>query len=107
MSNKTELVRAGLAKRYAREKRFRFYGLASIVLSLSFLAILLTTIFMQGFPAFTQTYMKLEVNLSAEALGVEASAPEEKLRAASYETVVMNALNARFPVSRSASKRLP
>jgi phosphate transport system permease protein len=97
MSNKTELVRAGLAKRYAREKRFRFYGLASIVLSLSFLAILLTTIFMQGFPAFTQTYMKLEVNLSAEALGVDAAAPQEKLRAASYETVVMNALNARFP----------
>lgn len=97
MSNKTELVRASLAKRYAREKRFRFYGLASIVLSLSFLAILLTTIFAQGLPAFTQTYMKLDVNLSAEALGVEATASQEKLRAANYETVVMNALNARFP----------
>lgn len=97
MSNKTELVRASLAKRYAREKRFQFYGLASIVLSLTFLAILLSTIFMQGLPAFTQTYMKLEVNLSAEALGVEPTASQEKLRAASYETVVMNALNARFP----------
>lgn len=97
MSNKTELVRASLAKRYAREKRFRFYGLASIVLSLTFLAILLTTIFMQGLPAFTQTYMKLEVNLSAEALGVEpTTASQEKLRAANYETVVMNALNTRF-----------
>lgn len=96
MSNKTELVRASLAKRYAREKRFRFYGLASIVLSLTFLAILLTTIFMQGLPAFTQTYMKLEVNLSAEALGVEPTASQEKLRAANYETVVMNALNTRF-----------
>jgi phosphate transport system permease protein len=97
MSNKTELVRASLAKRYAREKRFQFYGLASIVLSLTFLVILLSTIFMQGLPAFTQTYMKLEVNLSAEALGVEPTASQEKLRAASYETVVMNALNARFP----------
>lgn len=97
MSNKTELVRAGLAKRYAREKRFRFYGLASIVLSLSFLAILLTTIFVQGFPAFTQTYMKLDVSLSTEALGVDANASPEQLRAAGYETVVMNALNVRFP----------
>ncbi|TXH67038.1 MAG: phosphate ABC transporter permease PstA [Thiothrix sp.] len=97
MSNKTELVRASLAKRYAREKRFRFWGLASIVLSLAFLAILLTTIFMQGLPAFTQTYMKLEVDLSAEALGVDANAPQDKLRAASYETVVMNALTTRFP----------
>lgn len=97
MSNTTELVRASLAKRYAREKRFRFYGLASIVLSLTFLVILLSTIFIQGWPAFTQTYMKLDVNLSAEALGVDAHAPPEKLRAASYETVVMNALMARFP----------
>lgn len=97
MSNKTELVRASLAKRYAREKRFRFWGLASIVLSLSFLAILLSTIFMQGWPAFTQTYMKLDVSLSAEALGVEANAPADKLRAASYDTVVMNALMTRFP----------
>lgn len=97
MSNKTELVRASLAKRYAREKRFRFWGLASIVLSLTFLAILLTTIFMQGLPAFTQTYMKLEVNLSAEALGVDATASQEQLRAAGYDTVVMNALNTRFP----------
>lgn len=97
MSNKTELVRASLAKRYAREKRFRFWGLASIVLSLSFLAILLSTIFMQGWPAFTQTYMKLDVSLSADALGVEANAPADKLRAASYDTVVMNALMTRFP----------
>ncbi len=97
MSNKTELVRASLAKRYAREKRFRFWGLASIVLSLTFLAILLTTIFMQGWPAFTQTYMKLDVNLSAEALGVDAHAPQDKLRAASYDTVVLNALTTRFP----------
>ncbi len=78
MSNKTELVRASLAKRYAREKRFQFYGLASIVLSLTFLVILLSTIFMQGLPAFTQTYMKLEVNLSAEALGVDPTASKEK-----------------------------
>lgn len=97
MSNKTELVRASLAKRYAREKRFRFWGLASIVLSLSFLAILLSTIFMQGWPAFTQTYMKLDVSLSADALGVEANASADKLRAASYDTVVMNALMTRFP----------
>ncbi|HPY40854.1 MAG TPA: phosphate ABC transporter permease PstA [Thiolinea sp.] len=97
MSNKTELVRASLAKRYAREKRFRFYGLASIVLSLTFLAVLLTTIFIQGFPAFTQTYIQLNVNLSAEALGVDANASPEKLRAASYDSVVMNALSTRFP----------
>lgn len=97
MSNKTELVRASLAKRYAREKRFRFYGLASIVLSLTFLAILLSTIFIQGFPAFTQTYIKLDVNLSAETLGVDANASPEKLRTANYDTVVMNALTTRIP----------
>lgn len=106
MSNKTELVRASLTKRYAREKRFRFWGLASIVLSLAFLAILLSTIFMQGWPAFTQTYMKLDVNLSADALGVDANAPAEKLRAANYDAVVMNALSTRFPAVAERKQKM-
>ncbi len=95
--NKTELVRAGLSKRYARERRFRFLGATSIVVSMLFLAILLSTIVMQGFSAFTQTYIKVDVELNAEALGVDATADAEALRRASYETVILNALNARFP----------
>ncbi len=97
MSKTTEKVKAGLAKRYARERRFRRFGLASIILSMVFLAVLLLTIFSNGLPAFTQTYLKFEVDLSAEVLGVDANAEQAALRAASYSTVIKNTLAASFP----------
>lgn len=70
----TEKVKATLAKRYAREKRFRAYGFISIALSIMFLAILLLDIFkVLGLPAFTSTYIKLDVVLDAPTLGLEAN----------------------------------
>ena len=51
----TEKVKATLAKRYAREKRFRAYGFISIALSILFLAILLLDIFSKGLPCLLYT----------------------------------------------------
>ncbi len=102
----TDKVRAGLQKRYARERRFRLYGVASIAISMLFLAILLFTIFKQGWPAFAQTYIQLEVELNAEVLGVESSADQETLRRAHYDKVMANAMAERFPgVSGRKEKR--
>ncbi|MEZ5476306.1 MAG: phosphate ABC transporter permease PstA [Thiolinea sp.] len=97
MSKTTERVKAGLAKRYARERRFRAFGLTSIILSMVFLGILLLSIFSNGLPAFTQTYVRLHVDLSEETLGVNSSAPEDKLRFADYAGVINKSLSERFP----------
>lgn len=97
MSTTTEKVRAGLNKRYAREKRFRLYGLVSICLSILFLALLMINIFSKGLPAFTSTYIKLDVTLDAPTLEVDANATAEQLRAANYTSVINNSLNALFP----------
>lgn len=97
MSAITEKVRASLGKRYAREKRFRTYGVISITLSLLFLALLMINIFSRGLPAFTSTYIKLDVVLDAQTLGVTANDPEEKLRAANYSSVINNSLATLFP----------
>ncbi len=106
MSKTTEKVKAGLKKRYAREKRFRFYGMMSIVLSILFLAVLMLNIFSKGLPAFTSTYVKLDVDLSAEVLGVTAQSSPEELRRASYSTVIQNSLSAMFPeVTERREKR--
>ena len=51
-----DIVNKGLAKRYKREQRFRFCGLAAIVASLTFLAVLFVSIFANGYTAFKQTY---------------------------------------------------
>jgi phosphate transport system permease protein len=93
----TEKVRAGLGKRYAREKRFRAYGAISITLSLLFLVLLMVNIFSKGLPAFTSTYIKLDVVLDAQTLGVTADSTPEQLRTASYNTVIQNSLQNLIP----------
>lgn len=97
MSTTTEKVKATLGKRYAKEKRFRFYGLASIALSLLFLVLLLTDITVKGLPAFSSTYIKLDVQLDAPTLGVSTDATPEQLRMANYNTAVLNSLNTLLP----------
>lgn len=97
MSSTTELVRKSLAKRYAKEKRFRLYGLLSITLSIVFLAILMLNIFSKGLPAFTSTDIKLEVALDPQVLGVTAESTPEQLRAADYATAINNGLEKLIP----------
>lgn len=96
-STTTERVRAGLGKRYAREKRFRLYGLIAISLSIIFLAILLLNILGKGLPAFTQTYIKLDVTLDKQALGLNDNPTAEQLRAANYSAAINNSLESLFP----------
>ena len=93
----TEKVKATLAKRYAREKRFRAYGFISIALSIMFLAILLLDIFSKGLPAFTSTYIKLDVVLDAPTLGLEANPTPEQLNAANYNKAINTSLETLFP----------
>ena len=93
----TELVRASLARRYAAERRFRWYGIFAIAASLSFLVLLLASITIKGLPAFSQSFVNLEVDLSADALGVALDAPADELRRANYAGVVKAAMRERFP----------
>ncbi|HBA35454.1 MAG TPA: phosphate ABC transporter, permease protein PstA, partial [Gammaproteobacteria bacterium] len=54
-------VRASLKKRYAREKRFQYYGIGAILISLLFLCVLFGDIISKGYTAFQQTYVKLDI----------------------------------------------
>ena len=52
-----EKTRRRLRRRYAAERRFRFLGLAAIVVSAAFLAYLLLTIAVQGIGGFSATFL--------------------------------------------------
>jgi len=97
VSSTTTKVRASLTKRYAAERRFRWYGIVAIASSLGFLALLLTSIVIKGTPAFTQTFLQIEVTLTEDALGVAADATPAELRRANYAGVVKSAMRDRFP----------
>jgi len=93
----TDKIRAGLKKRYAKEKRFKLYGLMSIMLSFLFLLVMLVNIVSQGLPAFQQTYVKLDVNIDPQVLGVSNDASREQLFKANYATLIKNTLKEMFP----------
>src|SRR5690606_37388444 len=65
------LVRAGLSARHRREKRFRFYGVAAIVLALGFVAMLFAMILSRGLPAFTQATFSLDVHFDPAIVKVD------------------------------------
>ena len=97
MSETTKKIQQGLKKRYAREKRFRFFGLLSILISFTFLLVLLVTISSKGLPAFQQTYIKLDVVLDEDVLGVNKTSEHQALFAANYGKVIKNSLKTMFP----------
>ncbi len=55
-------------RRNAAEKRFRAYGVIAIATGLFFLVVLLASIIWNGIPAFTQTYITVQVELIEEKL---------------------------------------
>jgi phosphate transport system permease protein len=61
-------------KRFAAERRFRFYGLAAVLTAFGFLILLLSTVIGNAIPAFTYNYAQLPVELTNEKLTPENAA---------------------------------
>ncbi len=94
-----DIVHQGLAKRYRAERRFRLYGLAAIVMSLLCLAILFISIVGNGYKAFLQTYVKLEVFFDPALLD------QENLSTADYSGLVKSTLRSIFPGVKGRSDK--
>ena len=94
-----DIVHQGLAKRYRAERRFKLYGLAAIVMSLLFLAILFTSIVGNGYRAFQQTYVELEVFFDPAILD------HENLSAADYSGLVKSTLRNMFTEVKGRSEK--
>ncbi|MDO7643932.1 MAG: phosphate ABC transporter permease PstA [Reinekea forsetii] len=105
---KQERMAAQLSKRYGKEKRFRFFGMASIVIGLTFLAVLLGTIFTAGFSTFFSSEIKLTIHYDAELLGLSDLNDEDQVRLADWSQLVKKSLKTRFPEvsGRNQSRQL-
>ncbi len=102
------VVRRGLARRYARERRFRYYGIGAVALGLAFLVLLFGTILGNGYSAFVQTYVQLEVDLDPAVIDPEGQRQPDVLSRADYGGLVKTALRERFPevTGRSEKRKL-
>jgi phosphate transport system permease protein len=104
----TAVIQASLKKRYARERRFQWYGRLAVLTGFVFLFVLLADIVSKGYPAFTRQELRITVLLDADQLGLEPTAGFEDMRAGNYGGVIKRSLREMFPdvTSRSDKKQL-
>ena len=106
--NTFEIIEANLAKRYAKEKRFKAMGLISILFGIAFLLMLFTTIIGNGYTAFQQSEIQLEIAFDADELEIDDVNDKEQLLEADFAALTKEALRQRFPEvsGRSAKRKL-
>ncbi len=86
-----------LARRRAAERRFRAYGIVAIALAILALAALFTSIIGNGYTAFQQTYIVLEVTYDPEVLGLGEARDRKALSGANYPGLVRKTMRDMFP----------
>ena len=69
-----------LKKRYRAEKRFKFYGLTSVILAILFVLFLVNVIFSKGKGAFSRTTISVEVDFNTEKLELKNNPTNEKIQ---------------------------
>ncbi len=91
----------GLKRRHAAERRFRFYGVAAIVIGLGFLAVLLFSIVSKGYTAFVQTAITVSVEFSADIIDKDGRGETDPrvLQSANYPVIARNAVARALGVS--------
>lgn len=93
-------VNKGLARRYRRERWFRLFGLSAIVTSICFIGLLFVSIAGNGWSAFLQTEILLDVHFDKEQFDVD------NLSSANYGALVKDSMRTMFPhVTARGDKR--
>jgi phosphate transport system permease protein len=86
-----------IRKRYAAERRFQMYGLASIAIAGLILVLLIGSIVAKGYSAFWQTYVKLDVTFPVEAFEKDGQRTDESIAGANYLSILRDSLKTRIP----------
>ena len=99
-------VEASLSKRYRTERRFRLYGMLAVIASIAFVVFFFFSIISQGYTAFQQTYLQLDIYFDPQVLSPDGDVSEESLSRANYAKLVKQSLAEEFPgVSGRKAKR--
>ena len=92
-----DIITRRLRKRYRAEKRFKFYGILAIFISLLFLLLLFVSIIGNGYSAFQQTYVQLEIHFDPALID------KNNLAAANFPGLVKQTLRDKFPGAETRS----
>ena len=95
-----------LKSRLAKEKRFKLFGIASILTALLLLSILFISIISQGYTAFQETRIQLNINFSQNILDPEQTQEWKIIKKKNFNRLIKNSLNEIYPdVSGRSDKR--
>jgi phosphate transport system permease protein len=101
-----DLTGTRLKRRYAAEARFRAYGLAAVGAAIGVLVLLLVSIVSNGYTAFAQYHIALDVTFDAAEIDPDGARDTDVLRRANYLAIARTALRAEFPeVTGRSDKR--
>src|SRR5689334_24330576 len=92
-----DLSESRIRRRYQAERRFRLYGILAIGFAVFMLGFLAVTVALQGYSAFWQTRIVLDVNIDPAQVDPANTRLPESLAQGNYQAVVREALRGLFP----------
>jgi len=105
-ARRPDLSEARLRRRYAAERRFKLYGILAVIVAIGMLGVLLGSIVLNGYTAFWQTKVALDVTFAADTIAPEGDTSPETLYDANYRPLVFQALQGLFPeVTEGGARR--
>jgi len=101
-----DLSESRIRRRYAAERRFRLYGVLAIGFAVFMLGFLAITVALQGYSAFWQTRIVLDVAIDPAKVDPANTRLPESLTQGDYQAVVRDSLRGLFPdISSRADRR--
>ena len=95
-------VEAGLPRRRRKELIFKFVGMLATTVGVVFLGVFFATLIAEGSSAFKQTFLKLDIEMSADVLAPDG---ELDLAFADIDSLVRTALRNELPAVKGRSER--
>jgi len=97
-----EKVEAGLPRRRRKELIFKLVGMLATTVGVVFLGVFFATLIAEGSSAFKQTFLKLDIEMSADVLAPDG---ELDLAFADIDSLVRTALRNELPAVNGRSER--
>ena len=99
MTENLETFSKRTAKRHKSEFRFRLFGMFAILLSLSFLLVIIASIALRGTSAFRTSFVQIEMELPADKLDAE------NIKGERFGKRLKKALREKFPEAKSRKEK--
>ena len=102
---KGDAAAALLKRRYASERLFKVLGLGALLMTASFLVVLLTNIITKSIPAFSEHVVNLDVLIDPKVVDPEGKRDTATLLAADYASLTRTAMTSAIPGIEGRSPR--